>query len=126
MEYLVVLFPRSRRVFIDGAFVQGDGSEPYDWGVTNIPEGQYEIYVVASDLSGNETMSNVVNIGVGGAPATTSGSDSDSTTDPTTTSGSGTDGSSDQAGYATCAAAPRSADSREGAGCAAAADDARS
>ncbi len=77
------------RLFIDGAFVQADGSEPYDWGVTDIPEGQYELHVIANDLAGNETMSNVVNIGVGMAPGGGSSGGSD---------GAGSDSSGDTDG----------------------------
>ncbi len=54
-------------LYVDGAFVQSDGSAPYGWGVENIPEGTYELYVVARDLSGNETTSDVVTIVVGDA-----------------------------------------------------------
>ncbi|RMG98637.1 MAG: serine protease, partial [Deltaproteobacteria bacterium] len=72
-------------LYVNGAFQQSDSGEPYSWGVTNIPAGTYEIYVVAKDLAGNETMSDVVTIGVGEAP-------------PTTTSGSGGDSGGDSGG----------------------------
>ena len=54
-------------LYVDGAFIQSDGSAPYGWGVENIPEGTYELYVVARDLSGNEATSDLVTIVVGDA-----------------------------------------------------------
>jgi MYXO-CTERM domain-containing protein len=52
-----------------------DASAPYGWEVNAIPEGTYELYVEAVDLSGNVSMSATVTIGVGGAPATTADDD---------------------------------------------------
>lgn len=42
-----------------------DGSAPYGWDVSNIPAGTYELYVVATDLAGNESPSATVTIAVG-------------------------------------------------------------
>ncbi len=64
-------------LFVNGDASGKDGGAPYGWGIKGIPEGTYEIYVIARDLAGNEAMSDVVTIGVGAAPpATTGGSSS--------------------------------------------------
>ncbi|MCA9712340.1 MAG: hypothetical protein KDK70_41270, partial [Myxococcales bacterium] len=42
-----------------------DASEPFGpWPVTNIPEGIYDIYIEATDVAGNTTVSSVVTISV--------------------------------------------------------------
>ncbi len=69
-------------LYVDGQFQQSDNSDPYGWSVVNVPAGTYEFYAVARDLAGNETVSDVVTIGVGEpSPTTTSGSGGDSSGD---------------------------------------------
>ena len=87
-------------LFNNGTPVQTDASEPYGWEVDNIPEGDYELFVIARDAAGNETTSESVNIVVGTAPsggsdsAGGSGSDSgDDDGDPD--GGDGADGDTD-------------------------------
>lgn len=55
-------------LYNNGQPLQETKNPPYDWEVTNIPEGVYELYVEAVDLSGNAAMSNVVTIIVGDPP----------------------------------------------------------
>jgi hypothetical protein len=60
-------------LYNSGEMVQTDGSEPYGWDVTNIPEGVYEFYVIARDLAGNEAESNTVVVIVGDPPEADTG-----------------------------------------------------
>lgn len=54
------------------------GAAPYQWDVTNIPAGDYDIYCVAVDEWDNTAMSSVISIVVedGGMPGGTGGGDS--------------------------------------------------
>jgi MYXO-CTERM domain-containing protein len=72
------------RLYVNGTYEAKDVDSPYGWPISGIPEGSYEFYVIGVDLAGNEAMSNVVSIGVGGAPTTGGGT--------ATTGGSGTGG----------------------------------
>lgn len=65
---------------------------PFEWDVTNIPEGTYEIYCIASDDWDNTAMSSVVTISVedGGMPGDTGADSGDG--DPTDSGDSGGDG----------------------------------
>ena len=92
-------------LYVDGQFQQSDNSAPYSWSVVNIPAGTYEFYAVAKDLAGNEAMSDVVTIGVGEAPpTTTSGSGGDAGGDGGDVGGGGTgDGGGTGAGGGTAA-----------------------
>jgi MYXO-CTERM domain-containing protein len=66
------------QLFSNGDALQTDDAEPYGWNVDNIPEGTYELHVVARDLAGNEATSNVVTIFVGtDVPAETGSGGSD-------------------------------------------------
>jgi hypothetical protein len=56
------------QLFNNGTALESDASEPYGWGVSNIPEGEYVLHVIATDQAGNEAMSNVVTIYVGSEP----------------------------------------------------------
>jgi glucose/arabinose dehydrogenase len=58
----------SVQLFNNGDPLQSDASEPFGWGVNNIPEGAYELQVIATDIAGNQTMSNLVNVYVGEDP----------------------------------------------------------
>lgn len=78
---------------------------PYSWEVTNIPEGQYEIYCVATDDWDNTAMSPVIGITVeqGGMPGdggADTGADSgeDSSTGADSGSDSGNDTGNDSSG----------------------------
>ncbi|HWB76446.1 MAG TPA: Ig-like domain-containing protein [Nannocystaceae bacterium] len=55
-------------LYQDGEAVASDGSAPYSWQVNGLPAGVYELYAKATDLSGNEAMSDTVTIGIGHAP----------------------------------------------------------
>ena len=55
-------------LFQDGNEVAEDSSEPYSWQANGLPAGVYEFYATAVDLSGNETQSDTVSIGIGHAP----------------------------------------------------------
>ncbi|MCH9688687.1 MAG: hypothetical protein K0V04_45065, partial [Deltaproteobacteria bacterium] len=52
-------------LYSNGSDQGSDNSDPYGWDVTGIPEGSYELYVVAIDTAGNETSSASVSISVG-------------------------------------------------------------
>jgi MYXO-CTERM domain-containing protein len=52
-------------LFSNAAEQGTDASPPYGWDVSNIPAGTYELYVVATDVAGNETSSASVTISVG-------------------------------------------------------------
>jgi MYXO-CTERM domain-containing protein len=84
------------QLFNNGMALQDDASEPYGWGVTNIPEGEYTLHVVATDYAGNETMSNMVTIYVGIDPPPTAdgGSGDGGTADGGGDDGDGTDSDS--------------------------------
>lgn len=79
-------------LFNNGTPLQTDASEPYGWEVENIPEGEYELFVIARDPAGNETTSESVNIVVGTAPSGGSDSAGDSGGE---SSGGGADGGDD-------------------------------
>ena len=55
-------------LFNNGEQIQTDTDEPWGWNVTNVPEGEYEFYVEATDLAGNVSESNVVSIVVTADP----------------------------------------------------------
>lgn len=57
------------QLFNNGTPLGTDGDEPFGWDVENIPEGEYSMYVIASDAAGNETTSETITITVGAAPA---------------------------------------------------------
>ncbi len=70
----------SVQLFNNGSALQSDGTEPYGWTVDNIPEGEYALFVVATDVAGNETTSATVTVFVGASPPAGSdetGGDSD-------------------------------------------------
>jgi MYXO-CTERM domain-containing protein len=74
----------SVQLYNNGAALESDASAPYGWPVSAIPEGTYELHVIARDTAENETMSNIVTITVGDAPPqgeTEGGSSSDSDSD---------------------------------------------
>jgi hypothetical protein len=74
----------SVQLYNNGAPLESDSSAPYGWPVSMIPEGTYELHVIARDTAENETMSNIVTITVGDAPPqgeTEGGSDSDGDSD---------------------------------------------
>lgn len=48
--------------------LQADDTEPYGWDVADIPQGVYELTVVATDSSGNESTSDPVTVYVGVEP----------------------------------------------------------
>jgi uncharacterized protein (TIGR03382 family) len=52
-------------LFSNDAAQGSDPSSPYGWEVSNIPAGTYELYVVATDVAGNEAASATVTITVG-------------------------------------------------------------
>ncbi len=56
-------------LFNNGTPLGSDGDEPFGWDVENIPEGEYSMFVIASDAAGNETTSETITITVGTAPA---------------------------------------------------------
>jgi MYXO-CTERM domain-containing protein len=56
------------QLYNNGAALESDGSVPYGWNVSAIPEGTYELHVIARDTAENESMSNIVTITVGDAP----------------------------------------------------------
>ena len=88
----------SVQLFNNGMALQSDSSEPYGWGVTNIPAGEYALHVIATDFAGNETMSNVVTIYVGIEPppsASGGGDAGDGSGGDGGDGGDGTDGDSD-------------------------------
>lgn len=62
-------------LFNNGAQVQTDTDEPWGWDVTNVPEGEYEFYVEATDLAGNNAQSNVVTVVVTADPDPNAGGD---------------------------------------------------
>jgi MYXO-CTERM domain-containing protein len=78
-------------LYNNGAAIETDGSAPWGWEVTNVPEGTYELYVEASDLAGNVAMSNVVTVYVGTSAPPPAG-------DGGSADGGGSDGGSGPAG----------------------------
>lgn len=110
-------------LYIGGALQQSDTTVPFEWMTTNLPGGDYSIYVVAEDLAGNRTTSATVEFHVGpggGASGGTSGSDSgESSSDGSGPDASdGSNGSDDDAG-------PGESDSDDSAGAAPGGDDAQ-
>lgn len=63
----------SVQLFNNGSPLQSDTSEPFGWDVDDIPEGEYEMYVVASDAVGNETTSETITVYVGDPPVAETG-----------------------------------------------------
>ena len=57
----------SVELFNNGTPLGSDGDEPFGWDVENIPEGEYSMFVIASDAAGNETTSETITITVGAA-----------------------------------------------------------
>lgn len=55
-------------LFNNGEEVQADTDEPWGWDVANVPEGEYEFYVEATDLSGNQAQSAVITVVVTANP----------------------------------------------------------
>ncbi|PRQ03853.1 hypothetical protein ENSA5_12220 [Enhygromyxa salina] len=94
----------SVQLWIDGAQMGGTKtSEPYSWEVTNIPEGDYELYCIAADEWDNAAMSPIVGISVeaGGMPGdggADSGDDSGGDTDGDSGGDSGGDTGGDSGG----------------------------
>ncbi|MEM6995103.1 MAG: Ig-like domain-containing protein [Myxococcota bacterium] len=62
-------------LFNNGEQVQTDTDEPWGWDVTNVPEGDYEFYVEATDLAGNQAQSNVVTVVITADPDPMAGDD---------------------------------------------------
>ena len=62
-------------LFNNGAQIETDTDEPWGWDVTNVPEGEYEFYVEATDLAGNNAQSNVVTVVVTADPDPNAGDD---------------------------------------------------
>ena len=95
-------------LFNNGTSLNTKGSPPFEWEVSNVPDGNYELHVIASDAAGNLTMSNVVNISVGSAPPPAGGEDDggDDGGDSGAAEGGGGDSAGDDGG----------ADSGDGAG----------
>ncbi len=62
-------------LFYNGDEFQSDATSPYGWGVTNAPEGTYEFYVEAQDVSGNVTTSNTITVTVSSNPSADDGGD---------------------------------------------------
>jgi len=57
-------------LYLDGAMMATDTMTPFEgWGVNDLPAGEHDLYVEASDIAGNIATSNVVTVWVGdGAP----------------------------------------------------------
>ena len=64
-------------LFNNGEMVQADDTEPWGWDITTVPEGEYELYVEASDFAGNVGYSNVVNVVVTENPVNPEAQDGD-------------------------------------------------
>lgn len=64
-------------LYNNGEVIAETKNPPYDWGVTSIEEGVYELHVEAIDLAGNAAMSNVVTIIVGDPPQADDTGDTD-------------------------------------------------
>lgn len=79
-------------LFVDGVAEGTRTSAPWSFDVDDVPLGEYEFYVSAVDVAGNEAMSNVVTISV---TATGEAPDGGDTTGAT---GDGTGGSGDPTG----------------------------
>jgi MYXO-CTERM domain-containing protein len=80
-------------LYNDGSLQSSDTTEPWGWGITNIPAGAYSFHAVAMDAAGNETTSNTVSIEVGA-----SGGDDDNGDDGGGDDGGGDDGGGDDSG----------------------------
>ncbi|NVB38514.1 Ig-like domain-containing protein [Pseudenhygromyxa sp. WMMC2535] len=61
-------------LWVNGDQVGSKASAPFEWNVTDIPEGDYDAYCVATDTSSNSAMSAVVSF------SATAGSSGDTTT----------------------------------------------
>jgi hypothetical protein len=57
---------RDVTLYSEGDAQGTDASSPFGWSVEGLAAGDYELYVVATDLAGNEAMSEVVTVHVGG------------------------------------------------------------
>lgn len=66
----------SVQLFNNGTPLQTDIDEPFGWEVADIPEGVYEMYVIAADAAGNETTSDTITITVGEMSVSGTGSGS--------------------------------------------------
>lgn len=64
-------------LFVDGVAEGTRTSAPWSFDVDGIPLGEYEFYVSAIDLAGNESMSNVVTISVTATGEAPEGEDTD-------------------------------------------------
>ena len=53
------------QLFNNGVGLEVDTDEPYGWGVSNAPAGDYELYVEARDLAGNVAQSQIITVHVG-------------------------------------------------------------
>ncbi len=51
-------------LYVDGVGSSTDPDAPYGWEVNELPEGDYELYVAVSDLGGNVTMTEVIDVRV--------------------------------------------------------------
>jgi len=51
-------------LYVDGVGSSTDPDAPYGWEVNELPEGDYELYVAVSDLGGNVTMTEVIELRV--------------------------------------------------------------
>jgi MYXO-CTERM domain-containing protein len=88
-------------LYLDGELSSADMSDPYGpWPVIDAVAGSYEIYVIATDTSGKETMSGVVHFEVTEHGAVPPGNDSgeDGGGDGGTAGGDGGDGGQDAGG----------------------------
>ncbi len=86
------------QLFNNGTPLQADGSAPFGWEVENIPQGEYTMYVIATDTAGNETTSESVSILVSAAPSgsgTGGGDGSSGGPEDDDSVGSGTGGDTD-------------------------------
>lgn len=75
-------------LFVDGVAEGTLASAPWNFNVDDVPPGEYEFYVSAVDLAGNEAMSNVVTVSVTANGEAPDGGDTSGGTDD----GSGDDG----------------------------------
>ena len=102
----------SVQLFNNGTPLQVDADEPYGWEVNDIPEGVYEMYVVAADRAGNETTSATITISVGDVSIGGSSSGGDSDDDgpgPSSATDGDTDGTGQDGGGEGCGCRSRQA-----------------
>ncbi len=84
-------------LYSNGMQQGSDSSPPYGWDVSNIPAGDYDFYVVATDAAGNEASSATVSISVGDDLPPSNGDSGDSGS-AGSDGGSGGDGGADAGG----------------------------